>query len=62
MYQSREEYEKNLKRIEELRKNYPKMQDIERVGNIIELIFAGGIEKWVLESHFKELEELLRKL
>lgn len=62
MYQSREEYDKNSKRIEELRKKYPKMQDAERVGYLVELIFAGGGEEWVCESHFKELDDILSKL
>lgn len=62
VYQPRDEYEKKLKRIEELRKKYPKMQTAERVGHLVDLIFAGGGDERVYESHFKELDDILSKL
>lgn len=62
MYQPRDEYDKKLKRIEELRKKYPKMNDAERVGHLVELIFAAEGYEWLCEAHFKELDDILSKL
>lgn len=55
------EYEEKLDRMKALREKYPKLNLLERGGNLITLIFTHGADDKVYDGYFKELDEILER-